>query len=194
VNLEVILGELQAHGVESIFRLKGVRKKGRLTIETVEDGSSDKLAEVQFNPRFTLRVQQGVWIRFKEGRSKEREIIAHEIGHVFLHDDDAKPFSRDGTSQIRFADQEYSAEWQAHRFADHLLIPTALAQEIDDADHIAFVCNVTEEFATERLAAVRAIKKPINSFSKQPCPDCGSNTIISYPLGDKCDWCGYQQD
>ncbi|MCG6204144.1 ImmA/IrrE family metallo-endopeptidase [Rhodopseudomonas sp. HC1] len=193
VDLKVVLSELEAHGVESIFRIKGTKSKGRLKIELIENDQSQPEAYVVFSPRLTLRVQEDVWTRFQAGHSKEQEIIAHEIGHIMLHDDNAKPYSQDGSRQIAFADQEDSAEWQAHRFADHVLVPTELAQQINDVDRIAVICNVTDAFAAERLEAVRAIKKPLNKLSTDPCPDCGSDLIFIDGQAKICSWCGSSQ-
>ena len=195
VNLKVILDELQAHGVESIVQLRGVKRKGRLTIELEKDDETKPEAHVQFVPRLTLRVQESIWKRFLEGQSKEYEIIAHEVGHILLHDDTAKPlpFSFDGTKQIKFAEQEYSAEWQAHRFSDHLLVPSQLARNLNDVDRIAVICNVTEIFAAERLAAVKATEKPITSICLEPCVKCGSNTLLMDAAGRRCDWCGHTE-
>ncbi|UYO47354.1 ImmA/IrrE family metallo-endopeptidase [Rhodopseudomonas palustris] len=194
VDLKVVLNELEAHGVESIFRIKGTKSKGRLKIEVIKNDQSQPEAYVVFSPCLTLRVQEGVWTRFQAGHSKEQEIIAHEIGHIVLHDDNAKPYSPDGSRQISFADQENSAEWQAHRFADHLLVPTTLAQQINDVDGIAIACNVTEAFAAERLEAVRAIKKPLNLFSSEPCPHCGTSLLVTQGQSKKCNWCGGQTE
>jgi len=193
VDLQVILVELQAHGVESIYTIPGMKKKGRLTIEIVDDDQIQTKAQVQFSPRLILRVQKGVWKKFQEGRSREREIIAHELGHILLHNDEAKPFSQDGTKQINFADDEDSAEWQAHRFADHLLIPINVALEINDVHRLAFACNVTELFAAERLDAVKTIKRPLNPISTEPCLRCGSSMLIGERGSKRCDWCGEDQ-
>src|SRR4051812_26676603 len=106
VDLQVVLDELQAHGVESIYAIPGMKKKGRLTVVVVDDNQLQIEAEVQFSPRLVLSVRASVWKRFQEGWSKEREIIAHEIGHILLHNDKAKPFSQDGTKRINFADDE----------------------------------------------------------------------------------------
>jgi hypothetical protein len=191
VDLQVILDELQAHGVESIYKIRGVRTKGRLTIELSDDDSTQPKAHVEFKPRLTLRVQRSVWKYFQDGHSEEREIIAHEIGHIMLHDDNAKPFSQDGSLQVSYAEDEDSAEWQANRFADHILIPTALAQEIHDANQLAILTNVTELFAFERLAAVRSIKRPLTLFSDGPCAACGSPLVLNV-LEKTCSWCGHK--
>jgi ribosomal protein S27AE len=195
VNLQTILDELQAHGVESISSIRGMKRKGRLKIEIVEDDPYDFPAFVEFSPQLTLSVQKSVWQRFQEGRSEERVIIAHEIGHIMLHDNEAKQFSRDGSLQIKFAEDEHSAEWQANKIADHLLIPTILAQQIDDAARIAFSCNVPETFASERLLNVRKIKKVLNRpFGGEPCPNCGEFSLMAEDDRQRCDSCSYSRN
>lgn len=186
VDLQTILDELEAHGVESILSIRGVRRKGRLKIEIIMDDMREFPAFVKFAPRLTLFVQDGVWSRFKEGRARERVIIAHEIGHIMLHDDEAKPFAPGEEYQTRFVQDEYYAEWQANKFADHLLIPTRLAQRLNDEEKIAFTCNVPEDFAANRLSDVRKIKAPLVATSGDPCPTCGNFGLF----GDKCTSCG----
>jgi hypothetical protein len=190
VDLQIILDELEAHGVESIVSIPGIKRKGRLKIELIDDDPHEFPAFVKYDPRLTLFVQKGVWSRFKEGRSEERVIIAHEIGHIILHGDDAKPFAPAGDYQIRFAEKEDYAEWQADTFADHLLIPTELAQRLDDKHKLAFTCNVPDDFAARRLSDVRKTKSPIYQSSGDPCPTCGNFALGSNGTCKKCEICG----
>ena len=195
VNLKTILDELKAHGVESIFEIRGMKRKGRLSIEEIEDNPYEFPAYVKFTPTLTMCIQESILARFKEGRSGERVIIAHEIGHIMLHNDEAKQFSRDKNLQINFAEDEHSAEWQANRFADHLLIPTHLAQQINDVSRVAFSCNVPEKFASERLTNVRQIKKVLNRpCDGEPCPSCGEFSLIPDVSKRKCQACGYSRE
>jgi hypothetical protein len=178
VNLNTILKELEAHGVESIFQTRGIKRKGRLQIKITEDDPREFLASVEFTPTLTMRVQEGVWSRFQEGRTDERVIVAHEIGHVMLHSDDPMQFSRDKSLQINFAENEHSVEWQANRFADHLLIPTHVAERIMDVERIAFSCNVPDRFAFDRLSSVWRAKKLLGTVRNgKLCPICGGFSI-----------------
>jgi hypothetical protein len=178
VNLSTILDELQAHGVESVVQIPGAKRKGRLKIEPIDDSPYEFRAYVKFTPTLTMYVQKGVWSRFQEGRSEERIIIAHEIGHILLHNDEAKQFSRDKSLQIRFAGDEDSAEGQANTFADHLLIPTHVAERIKDVEGVAFACNVPEGFAFDRISAMGRAKKILGVISDcEPCPICGDFAV-----------------
>jgi hypothetical protein len=194
VNLQTILEELQAHGVESIFTIPGMKRKGRLKIEIIDDNPKEFLAYVRFKPTLAMFIQRTIWTRFREGHTEEQVIVAHEIGHIMLHDDEAKQFSRDESLQINFADEEYSAEWQANRFADHLLVPTHLAQQYNDATRIAFLCNVRDYFAHERLSNVRLIKKVLDpALSGEPCSRCGDFAVVENAAGQSCKSCGYSR-
>ena len=192
VNLQTILDELQAHGVESIYAIRGMKRKGRLTIVVIDDDRYEFPAFVKFSPTLKLYVQKSVWSRFKEGRSKERVIIAHEIGHIMLHNDEAKPFTNENDRETQFTDNEHYAEWQANTFAYHLLIPTQLAQSLNDAERLAFTCNVPEDFASQRLSNVRKIKKILNPVAPgEPCPGCGNFSLRDCTHGWKCTLCGF---
>jgi IrrE N-terminal-like domain len=194
VNLQTILDELQAHGVESIYAIPGMKRKGRLKIEIIEDDRHEFPAFVKFRPALTMFVQRSVWSRFLEGRSEERVIIAHEIGHIIVHDDEAKPFVGGKNAGTRFFEDEYSAEWQADRVADHLLIPTQLALRLDTAAHIAFTCNVPENFAADRLSNVRSIKRVLNPISLgEPCPVCGDFAVVEEGDKQRCGMCSFSK-
>ncbi|MGJ4953209.1 ImmA/IrrE family metallo-endopeptidase [Bradyrhizobium sp. HKCCYLS20291] len=208
VDLRVILTELEAHGVESIARIRGMKPKGRLKIEVVDDDTISSPAFVEFRPALKLCIKRSIWHRFQKGYSEERLIIAHELGHIFLHNDEAKRFSRDLSVQIQFADTEDSAEGQAHLFADHLLVPSSLATAINDACRLAFVCNVPEDFAFDRLAAVNREKLPLVSSQRMPtwtehaphsvktgdaCPRCGNFEMTAGSGNLSCTFCKLQQ-
>jgi hypothetical protein len=178
VNLNTILTELEAHGVESIFQTRGIRRKGRLKIEVINDDPAEFVASVEFTPQLTMRIQESVWLRFQEGRSDERIIVAHEIGHIMLHSDDPKQFSRDRSLQINFAENEHSVEWQANTFADYLLIPTHVAENVMDVERLAFSCNVPDRFAYERLSSIWRAKKILGTVPNgKLCPACGGFSI-----------------
>jgi IrrE N-terminal-like domain len=121
-------GDISNHGYFDIIDFvqnvlsKQFTKKGALTIRLFDGAPQDDLAYVTFNP-LTLHVDSEVWHFAKLGDPTSRHMIAHEIGHALLHDHYARPFSNDPSQNIRFAQQEHSAEWQANTFAGHFLLP-----------------------------------------------------------------------
>jgi hypothetical protein len=194
VNLQTILDDLQAHGVESIYTIPGVKRKGRLKIKIITDDRHEFPAFVKFTPTLTIFVQAGVWSRFREGHSEERVIIAHEIGHIMVHDDEAKPFVGGHHGGARFVEDEYFAEWQADKVAEHLLIPTQLALRLGNATRIAFACNVPEKFAADRLSNVRSIKRVLNPPSTgEPCPVCGDFAVVEDGDSQRCITCRFSK-
>ncbi|WP_063683795.1 ImmA/IrrE family metallo-endopeptidase [Bradyrhizobium stylosanthis] len=194
VDLKVILTELEAHGVESLVQIRGMKRKGRLRIEIIDDDAGKYPAYVTFSPRLTLHVKRTVWTRFQQGYSEERVIIAHEIGHILLHSDDAKPFLRDPSLQIQFAENEDSAEGQANLLADHLLIPNHIGRSIPDPARLAFACNVPDRFAFERLDSIGRIKERLSVVDNcEPCPACGDFAVTTEGGRKKCKSCERQR-
>lgn len=193
VDLKIILEELKSHGVESIYKLPWSRPKGRLKIQIVKDSRSEFPAWVKFSPSLTLFVQNSIWHRFLSGYPKEREIIAHEIGHIILHDHTAMRFVGSKELYLKFTgSKEDFAEWQADTFAAHLLIPDSLIQKYISAEKIAYHSNTEDAYAKERLAHYTKLLKPITPiFNDSPCPQCGDFTFCTFRKPPKCSFCGF---
>jgi Zn-dependent peptidase ImmA (M78 family) len=61
----------------------------------------DEPANVTFRPRIALHIDKVVWADAKAGGEHSRYIVAREIGHIVLHDHNAKAFSSDPSLRIR---------------------------------------------------------------------------------------------
>jgi hypothetical protein len=119
-----------------------LKKKGPLRIEFFDRAFKyDDPAYVTFRP-LTLHVDRRIWNDAKAGDGYARFVIAHEIGHIVLHDDSAKAFSSDPSLQIQFAEKEYSAEWQANIFAGYFLLPDQVIERFNDEELLHIFCNV----------------------------------------------------
>jgi hypothetical protein len=82
-----------------------LRKKERLKIEYFDRTCKyDEPAYVTFNP-LTLHVDRAIWHAAKAREEYARFVIAHEVGHIILHDHDAKAFSSDPLLRIQFAEK-----------------------------------------------------------------------------------------
>lgn len=66
-----------------------------------------------------FRIRESVYDNAIEGSPRDRFTIAHEIGHLFLHDDVSVSFARNEKSIPAYKDPE----WQANTFAAELLVP-----------------------------------------------------------------------
>ncbi len=77
-----------------------IRNKGRLQVKLYE--SEQELPEracVSFNP-LTLNIVENIWCDADCGKPYARYIVAHEIGHIILHDELAVAYSDDKAAQL----------------------------------------------------------------------------------------------
>ena len=72
-------------------------------IKFFDASEGEKPAYVTFDRQTTLHVDSEVWRLAELGEPDARFIIAHEIGHLLLHDHDAKAFSNSPDDQIKYA-------------------------------------------------------------------------------------------
>lgn len=189
---------LLLEGIDAVVSTQG-RTKGRLAIKYFNrDFPQDDPALVEFakNKRdhyVTLRVDKKVWDRAVNGESFPNEILAHEAGHILLHDHYANAFSTDARRQVLFAGttKEDFAEWQAITFASHLLIPTHVAKKFPTADVLAAATNTTETFARSRLAAIEGYPEVFREqYEKDVCVKCGNVTLLRSGCATTCCTCG----
>ncbi|SRR6266567_1279550 len=171
--------------VENVLRTKA--RNGPLRIVFFDAADDDEPAYVTFDP-LTLRVDHEIWELARSGEPDARFIIAHEIGHLVLHDHDAKAFSTSPEDQIKFAPKGNSAEWQANAFAAHLLLPSHIVAIIDDLQGLV-ACGVNKNLAQERLSAERRAKCA-TTYNGDACPRCGNFTVVRIGNWIKCDTCG----
>jgi Zn-dependent peptidase ImmA (M78 family) len=105
--------------------------------------------------------------------------LAHEIGHIVLHEHDVKHFSSDPRIQIKFAQQENSAEWQANTFASHFLIPEPVLASFDNLADLIAKTWVNEQFVLSRhdSAFVSSIRR--HTQQAGVCDVCGNFSVTS---------------
>jgi Zn-dependent peptidase ImmA (M78 family) len=153
---------------------------------------------VTFNP-CTLHVDREIWELAELGEPEARFIIAHEVGHLVLHDHNAKAFSNDPNYQIKFAENEHSAEWQANIFAYYFLLPTHIVIAFGNIQELTASCGVNKRLAEERYEAVmwanlrHAKYVPATGYQGDACGNCGNFTLICNGTDLKCDTCGQRQ-
>lgn len=107
-------------------------------LEGVEAYTDHNLKEV--------KIRKSVYLKAIEGSCKDLFTIAHEIGHLFLHDGEAMVFAR---TKERFPSYK-SAEWQANYFAAELLMGSHLILNLS-VEQISYECNVSEKSARIQL-------------------------------------------
>jgi len=173
--------------IEFIERVLRKRlKKGTLHIEFFEMLPGGDAAYITFDP-LTLHIDKEIWDLAKIGDPDARYIIAHEIGHIILHDHFAKAFSIDPAIQLKFDVKQRSAEWQANTFAAYFLLPTHVIAAFDCVEDVVRACSVNSDLARERFAAVRETKSRSAKYEGDPCNKCGDFTL---DCNGRCNTCG----
>jgi hypothetical protein len=149
--------------------------------------ASDPPAFVTYRPQRTLHVDREIWELMRQGEPEARYMGGHEAGHLVLHDHRAQAFSGDPELQIKYASDEYSAEWQADRFSDHLLLPTKLVVAVNDENEL-MAFGVTRDLVRRRLNATRTKPRLIVRNQGDPCANCG-NFLVGSGMQLKCTVC-----
>jgi hypothetical protein len=196
--VEFIKNVLVEQGIDVVVK-PGSHKKGKLVIAFFDrEFPQDDPAYVEFardrrDNYVTLNVDREIWRLAGLGDSDASEILAHEIGHILLHDHYANAFSLDANGQRLFSgtSKEDFAEWQAITFAGHLLIPTHVARRYSDPKILSAVTNTPERQAQDRLIAIQNEKKILNSrYAGEICDGCGNFTLVRDGRRLTCDHCG----
>lgn len=93
-----------------------------------------------FGDRKEIRLRADVYDGVVQGRGRDRFTLAHELGHLFLHSDQAYTRSMKSSADIP---PYKSAEWQANTFAGALLMPHDYLKGKMNVQEIADECGVT---------------------------------------------------
>lgn len=140
--------------------------------------------------RAELHIKRWVLDQARLEDEEARLIIAHEIGHLILHGASAHPFSPGADKNLKFLENEESAEWQAKRFADAFLVPLHVAASFSSARELSTYCHVGIECAKRRLLAVCSAALEQKSYSGNSCGNCGAYRMKSFGMSNFCEECG----
>ncbi len=136
-----------------------------------------------------LHVEKWVLDNARLDDEEARLIIAHEIGHIILHDASAQKFSPGPDKNVRFLANEESGEWQAKRFADAFLVPLHIAASFASADELARYCHVDLDCAKRRMLSVRAEAIEKRPISGNACIRCGDYNVRTFGMSNFCMSC-----
>jgi IrrE N-terminal-like domain len=169
---------------------KRLRNKGKLQIKFYGSEEIPERAYVTFNP-LTLHIDEQIWHDAGLGKPYARYIVAHEIGHIVLHDKFAVAFSDEKAAQLVYVQDEESGEWQANIFADFFLVPDYIAIKLKDPDLIAGLCVVTDHLAVRRVREATSAKDVITPpYEGEMCSKCWNFTLLQNGSGTECETCG----
>ena len=99
-----------------------------------------------------IRIREDVYLRALEGNGRDRLTIAHEIGHLLLHDDDSIALCRLAPDEKLKAYED--PEWQANAFGGELLASSYLIKGLS-VHEVSEKCGVTKSAAPIQLNALK---------------------------------------
>ena len=102
--------------------------------------------------RKLIRIREDVYLRAVAERPRDRMTIAHEVGHLFLHESDSVALCRI-SSHDKLKPYE-DPEWQADAFGGEFLAPSYLIKGMD-VFNVQRSCGVSAAAAAIQLKNVR---------------------------------------
>jgi Zn-dependent peptidase ImmA (M78 family) len=98
-----------------------------------------------------IRIREDVYLRAIEGEGRDRLTIAHEIGHLFMHEDDSIALCRLAPNEKLKPYED--PEWQADAFGGELLASSYLISGMD-AGSVSRKCGVSMTAAQVQLKSL----------------------------------------
>jgi IrrE N-terminal-like domain len=169
------------------------KRKATLKIELREEMPSGRpFAYVDFkgnsdghSDEIILHCHRELWREAEIGEPRAREILAHELGHIVMHNHFALPFSNADAERLRSVSPEESAETQATWFADYILLSDKCVESMKDKETILSCILVPSELAERRIQDFyNAGLKP-----KDICRQCGCISVLHFEFDNICDDC-----
>ncbi|TYT27252.1 ImmA/IrrE family metallo-endopeptidase [Luteimonas viscosa] len=99
-----------------------------------------------------IQVRDDVYDNIRRNKGRDRFTLAHELGHLFLHNDPAL-----ARNIRRSVDIEpfRSSEWQANSFAGSLLMPLTYLQQAASLATVVEDCGVTLDAARVQVRGMK---------------------------------------
>ncbi len=101
-----------------------------------------------FPSKNVIRIREDIYERAVAGEGRDRLTVAHEVGHLFLHENETIALCRlDPTEKLKPYEDP---EWQADAFAGELLAPSYLVKGLSEYE-IQIKCGVSSAAARCQL-------------------------------------------
>lgn len=122
---------------------------------SVEEMGSDK-ARAEYSP-ICIKCREDVYLAASLGKGNSAEIIAHELGHIVLHERVlSKPLRNDGQMRFNLVNaKDRSTETQADQFAVAFIIPRVVAIKYKNQLLLEKELGISPEFASLALKLYR---------------------------------------
>ncbi|MBY6240685.1 ImmA/IrrE family metallo-endopeptidase [Methylosinus sp. Sm6] len=145
------------------------------------------LAWVSYKPRLTLHVHHEIWQDARLGEPKSRFILAHELGHIFLHGYFRQAFSDDETMHLRAWPEEERAEPQANWFAEQFIAPDHLARSCKSTTDLCLKFDFPEDYADHRMTRLKDCRIVHVGTA---CQSCANFSLVQHGSRLTCEICG----
>lgn len=103
---------------------------------------------------FTICLAEHTYVDLCDDTADARVVAAHELGHLILHSHQQPALAR-----RTFNDDRVDPEWQADRFAEFWLAPSAGVAQCGSAEEVARRFTVPIEVAERRFDAVASRRR-----------------------------------
>lgn len=104
-----------------------------------------------FPSKNLMRIREDIYLRAVDGEGRDRFTIAHEVGHLFMHEDDSVALCRLAPGQQLKPFE--NPEWQADAFGGELLASSYLIKGMTPRD-VKYKCGVSFSAAKVQLKYV----------------------------------------
>ena len=98
-----------------------------------------------------MRIREDVYLNAANGEGRDRLTIAHEVGHLFMHEDDSIALCRLAPAEHLRAYED--PEWQADAFGGELLASSYLIVGMSERE-VQEKCGVSSSAAHIQLSAL----------------------------------------
>lgn len=122
------------------------------SLEVLEEEEMGDAHGLTYPEHGVICLRTDVYYGFLAGNGRDRFTVAHELGHLVLHN--GVGLARKMVEPTSLKAYENS-EWQANTFAGALLIPEEAGIRLSDPADLAAACGVSFRAAEVRLSALR---------------------------------------
>jgi len=117
-------------------------------------GEIDEMGEAHaltYPERSEIQLREDVYDGLRRDSGRDRFTLAHEFGHLFMHNGALARSFKPADKLPVYRD----SEWQADHYGGAFLMPLAIVRLYPDAAQLAAQCGVSEQAAQVRLNYVR---------------------------------------
>ncbi|WP_298355567.1 ImmA/IrrE family metallo-endopeptidase [Rhodoblastus sp.] len=168
-------------------KLVGQKLRGIGTLELVIHEYYPAKASVSFkHDSCVLVVEEDTWIFAGQGDSESIFRLAHELGHLMLHNKHEQRFSKPREYKLNYINEDRSAEAQANKFAAYFLAPRQYIYCCETPHDLSQAFNFPTAFAAFRFGLHNRDR---DKRPKTRCKNCSTEFSIYDSSDSQCPFC-----